>query len=117
MKKTFKRAGVAVLSMAMLLSMGAMTAITSNAAGGTLTINVASSGVQNGTVKIYKVAYHDGVKWNWVDPFSSSTYPNFATIAGLNSNSTETMTLASELVADIGSTAADGTITITSGSP
>ena len=32
MKKTFKRAGVAVLSMAMLLSMGAMTAITSNAA-------------------------------------------------------------------------------------
>ena len=32
MKKTFKRAGIAVLSMSMLLSMGAMTAISSNAA-------------------------------------------------------------------------------------
>ena len=31
MKKTFKRAGVAVLSMAMLISMGAVGAMTANA--------------------------------------------------------------------------------------
>ncbi len=57
MKKTFKRAGVAVLSMAMLLSMGAMTAISSNAAG-TLKVDINSTiGVTNAsTYDVYRIA-------------------------------------------------------------
>ncbi len=54
MKKSFKRAGIAVLSMSMLLSMGAMTAITSNAALGdnvTITFPASQSGL-----KVYQVA-------------------------------------------------------------
>lgn len=54
MKKTFKRAGVAVLSMAMLLSMGAVSAVSANAALGdnvSITFPASSNGL-----KVYKVA-------------------------------------------------------------
>ncbi len=54
MKKTFKRAGIAVLSMAMLLSMGAMAMPASAAAlptGSKITINGAT-----GTYNVYQVA-------------------------------------------------------------
>ena len=54
MKKTFKRAGIAVLSMAMLLSMGAMAMPASAAAlptGSKITINGA-----DGTYNVYQVA-------------------------------------------------------------
>ena len=66
MKKTFKRAGVAVLSMAMLLSMGAIGATTASA-------------VDNGTVKVtsdthlatkvtfYKVAQQNAGAWEWTN--------------------------------------------------
>ena len=65
MKKTFKRAGIAVLSMSMLLSMGAMTAISSSAAGETITV-VASTGFKaSDTVSFYKVAEVDPSKGSW----------------------------------------------------
>ena len=65
MKKTFKRAGVAVLSMAMLLSMGAMTAITSNAADATITINTGKLPAGS-SLKVYKVATVDSSgEWAW----------------------------------------------------
>lgn len=54
MKKTFKRAGVAVLSMAMLLSMGAIGA-TSVSAAGEQTVTAPST-VPGATYKIYKIA-------------------------------------------------------------
>ena len=54
MKKTFKRAGVAVLSMAMLLSMGAMTAITSNATPSDAPVTITAPAAYDGTTATYK---------------------------------------------------------------
>ena len=48
MKKTFKRAGVAVLSMAMLLSMGAVGAMSANAAGESITVQATQTGLKAG---------------------------------------------------------------------
>lgn len=97
MKKSFKRAGIAVLSMSMLLSMGAMTAITTNAADENYTVH--ASGVltsSNATYKVYKVADNvtglipgwslpEGVS-GWSDYSSSSTAADMkllaATLAG-----------------------------------
>ena len=58
MKKTFKRAGVAVLSMAMLLSMGAVTAVTANAANVTVTLSTTSTALadKNCSYSYWKVA-------------------------------------------------------------
>lgn len=57
MKKTFKRAGVAVLSMAMLLSMGAMTAISSSALDTTTQQYIKMpTGPDSTTYSIYKLA-------------------------------------------------------------
>ena len=71
-KKMFKRAGVAVLSMAMLLSMGAVGAISASAAAtDTITVNatnrngVTVADTADGKVKIYKVAIHSSTGWAW----------------------------------------------------
>ena len=73
MKKTFKRAGVAVLSMAMLLSMGAVGAMTASAARST-TVTVpanATTKIPSGaTVTWYKVAESTSSGWAWKDSFS-----------------------------------------------
>lgn len=64
MKKSFKRAGVAVLSMAMLLSMGAVAATSASAAGEKITV-AADTGVTAAQyVKIYQVA-KVGTDGNW----------------------------------------------------
>lgn len=67
MKKTFKRAGVAVLSMAMLLSMGAVGAMSANAAGESITVQATQTGLKAGDkVNVYKVAQQDASnKWEW----------------------------------------------------
>ncbi len=100
MKKTFKRAGVAVLSMAMLLSMGAIGAISASAEGeGTITVSVANN-VTAGTVKMYKVAQINGLgNWEWVSPFTSAT--DFSTIKNYEENSAETKALASALARQV----------------
>ena len=56
MKKSFKRAGVAVLSMAMLLSMGAVGAMTANAAPATSTYSVTISGASTNGYSYSKIA-------------------------------------------------------------
>ena len=84
MKKTFKRAGIAVLSMSMLLSIGAMTAISTSATttAGTTQVEMAASKdvtmpSKTGIYKIYKIAsatYDTGAKayrYTSVDNFSS----------------------------------------------
>lgn len=58
-KKTFKRAGAAVLSMAMLLSFGAIGA-TSAYAASTIKVNgIASDNAADGNVSVYEIAYVD----------------------------------------------------------
>lgn len=57
MKKSFKRAGVAVLSMAMLLSMGAVGAMSVSAAGENYTVTASGKLTEsNSTFKVYKVS-------------------------------------------------------------
>ena len=74
-KKMFKRAGVAVLSMAMLLSMGAVGAISASAAAtlkvgsyDTYTAGNTTATAQNSqTVNVYKVATRSNTGvWSWV---------------------------------------------------
>ena len=67
MKKTFKRAGVAVLSMAMLLSMGAVGAMSANAAGESIKVTASNGLTTNDDVKIYKVAAKTASGWEWSD--------------------------------------------------
>lgn len=81
MKKSFKKAGVAVLSMAMLLSMGAMAMPVSAVAGDALTVNVADVTCGSDTValtgvKIYQVAKRnaDTGKWVWNAPFTGAEF-------------------------------------------
>lgn len=65
MKKTFKRAGVAVLSMAMLLSMGAVGVVTANAADYTVNETTTLT-ASNSTFSVYKISDNSGVmdgKW------------------------------------------------------
>ena len=56
MKKSFKRAGVAVLSMAMLLSMGAVGAMTANAAYSDKWTVTADTNLPTATFAVYQVA-------------------------------------------------------------
>lgn len=81
MKKTFKRAGVAVLSMAMLLSMGAIGSLSASAAkDNTTEITVAapaSSGAAEATYTIYKVCD--------ATPTSSGTAYSYTMAAGYES--------------------------------
>jgi len=98
MKKMLKKTGVAVLSMAMLLSMGAMTAATASAAGESITV-ASSTGLAAGdSVKVYKVAEKTASGWNWVGNFASAGL-NFATISGYANNSDDVKTVASKLAA------------------
>ena len=65
MKKTFKRAGIAVLSMSMLLSMGAVTAISSSAAGETIAVAASTGFKASDKVDFYKVAVVDSSTGSW----------------------------------------------------
>ena len=101
MKKTFKRAGIAVLSMSMLLSMGAMTAISSNAAGETITVASTTGFKTNDTVTFYKVAQVDGDgHWQWINGASNSNVGTTMTqVAAYDetTNAAELKALASKL--------------------
>ena len=83
-KKMFKRAGVAVLSMAMLLSMGAVGAISASASTNQVKLTVGklyndTNGTTTltedttATIKVYQVAYQDTVskKWYWNAPYGT----------------------------------------------
>lgn len=100
MKKTFKRAGVAVLSMAMLLSMGAMTAMTTSAYtgdnGGLTVTSTATS------IKAYKVAEFTGGSWAWVTGITNVTPADMTTVKGSTDNAAELKTIANKLAADSG---------------
>ncbi len=76
-KKIFKRAGVAVLSMAMLLSMGAMTAITTNATP------------SNDPVTITAPAAYDATS----DPSATATYKFYKVLNATASGSNYTYTV------------------------
>ncbi len=99
-KKMFKRAGVAVLSMAMLLSMGAVGAISASAYGtgyGGLTLNSTAS-----EIKAYKVAEFTGGAWSWVtgiDTVTSSDM-NTVTASGTADDAAALKTIADKLAKD-----------------
>ena len=128
MKKSFKRAGIAVLSMSMLLSMGAMTAITSNAAlGDNVTITfpasqsglkvyqVASATVENGVLKYtINTAYADVLE---VDATTGAVKAKAGildteakTLNNVTSNSSEAQKLAGAILKKIPTTATATTI-------
>lgn len=97
-KKMFKRAGVAVLSMAMLLSMGAVGAISASAAT-TIGVAVSDTGLVAGdTFTVYKVAGINTAtgQWQWLN---SATIDGLPDIAALSSTygADNTKTLASLL--------------------
>lgn len=99
MKQSFKRAGVAVLSMAMLLSMGAIGATSVSAAGESIKVE-AGTGLKDGdAVKVYKVAAQDGSNvWNWTSTtYGTAAGVDFATIDGYTDNSAEVKALAAKL--------------------
>ena len=116
MKKSFKRAGVAVLSMAMLLSMGAVGAMTANAAN--VTVTVAANNVADGTVTAYKVASKAAGTWSWETTALSdaaktvnSEYDDFSKFAGETENSVNLQKLAVALAgATTGATSVAGKI-------
>lgn len=84
MKKTFKRAGVAVLSMAMLLSMGAVGAMTASAAG-TIKIETSTGLKSTDQVVAYRVATISGGSWTADTHFSSVlTSEVLNTLKGIN---------------------------------
>lgn len=94
-KKTFKKAGAAVLSMAMLVSMGAMALPVSAAEGDALTVKVESA-VDLSGIKVYQVAKLDSAtgQWSWNAPFNtviddSVTFDSLKTL-----DATQTNTLA-----------------------
>ena len=89
MKKSFKKAGAAVLSMAMLLSMGAISMpvfAVNNLKPGQIEVDLTDGskhaddkghtydyldGVTSGTVKLYKVATLEDTGWKWATAFNS----------------------------------------------
>lgn len=103
MKKSFKRAGVAVLSMAMLLSMGAVAATSASAAAGTVQVKSDTNLKAGDTVRIYKVADVDtDGKWKWTGIANSikDDLPSFATLGNSTaypSNSDAIKQVASQL--------------------
>ena len=134
MKKTFKRAGVAVLSMAMLISMGAVGAMTASAAPVTVTLTTASTDLanKNCTYEYWKVANNqnaaetkftslfDGVGASGVT-IGSNNYTTIASIAakeasGTSFTETEKKQMADKIAKFISdnSVAADGSGSTTS---
>lgn len=100
MKKTFKRAGVAVLSMAMLLSIGAVGAMSASAAGESVTVSATDTGLKAGDkVNVYKVAAQNGSNvWDWTkEAYGTAAGVNFATIADYTENSANVKALAAKL--------------------
>jgi len=94
MKKMLKKTGVAILTMAMLLSMGAMTAITASAAGESITVSE-STGLKAGdTVCVYKVATKTDSGWEWEAPYKTVTGTSWAQIGTFEDYSDKAMKLA-----------------------
>lgn len=94
MKKTLKKTGVAILTMAMLLSMGAMTAITASAAGESITVSE-STGLKAGdAVCVYKVATKTDSGWEWETPYKKVTGISWAQIGTFADYSDKAMKLA-----------------------
>ena len=94
MKKTLKKTGIAILTMAMLLSMGAMTAITASAAGESITVSE-STGLKAGdTVCVYKVATKTDAGWEWETPYKKVTGISWAQIGTFGDYSDKAMKLA-----------------------
>lgn len=120
MKKTFKRAGVAVLSMAMLLSMGAMGTMSASAAkDNTTPITVtapASAGADTATYTIYKVcdATPNAAGTSYTYSMATGFTTDIKDILDCEDTAAAKKTLADKLVAD----AADATAvaTVNSGS-
>ncbi len=115
MKKTFKRAGVAVLSMAMLLSMGAVGAMTASAANGTVTVASSTNLKADDTVTFYKVAGTNSTTgdWKWVNGLSDASVGTaMSTVKGYNesTNAAELKALASKIkrLVDAGGTSYTG---------
>ncbi len=100
MKKTFKRAGVAVLSMAMLLSMGAVGAMSASAYtgdNGGLTVTSTAT-----TIKAYKVAEFTDGAWSWVSGITGVTAADMTTVLEAENNADSLKTIANKLAADSG---------------
>lgn len=105
MKKTFKRAGVAVLSMAMLLSMGAVGAISANAAISTTVTIPADTTTKipaGANVTWYKVAESGSSGWAWEDGFSITTAQATALNSVKPAAVTETVTDAASIFTILG---------------
>lgn len=118
MKKTFKRAGIAVLSMSMLLSMGAMTAISSSAADVTMDPQTITMPATPAAAKytIYPVAtadvdagnkvYNYTIATEFSDVKVSGSNIKIGSIAAITSNSSAAHELAEALAADTSKPAA-----------
>lgn len=99
MKKTFKRAGVAVLSMAMLLSMGAVGTFSASAAyadgnGGLAVTSTAT------TISAYKVADASSGNWAWVSGITSVDTTDMAKLAGNTATADDLVKIADKLAGD-----------------
>ncbi len=77
MKKSFKKTGAVILTMAMVLSMGAMTSITASAAGETITVATATGLKEGDKVNVYKVATKSASGWAWEDAYKTATGMSF----------------------------------------
>lgn len=98
MKKMLKKTGVAILTMSMLLSVGAMTAITASAADPSITVATSTGLSEDDSVSVYKVATKDASGWNWVGTFGNAGL-DFKTISGYSNNSADVKTAATKLAA------------------
>ena len=77
MKKSFKKTGAVILTMAMVLSMGAMTSLTASAAGETITVATATGLKEGDKVNVYKVATKSASGWAWEDAYKTATGMSF----------------------------------------
>lgn len=111
-KNTFKKAGVAVLTMAMLLSTGALAAVNVSAAGETITVAEATGLKAGDQVRVYQVAgLDDSNAWAWVNGFGDiSGVP--AAVSGIKDyDSSATATFANLLARNLdGKTYTEGTV-------
>ena len=81
MKKSFKKTGAVILTMAMVLSMGAMTSLTASAAGETITVATATGLKEGDKVNVYKVATKSASGWAWEDAYKTATGMSFDKLA------------------------------------
>ena len=117
MKKTFKRAGVAVLSMAMLLSIGAVGAMSASAAKDNTTDIVvtapSSAGSTEATYTIYKVcdATPNAVGTAYTYSMAAGFSTSIDTILDCENTAEAKKTLADTLVTDANDASPVGTVT------